>query len=191
MVRKKIVLLVLTLSMTFSTILFGCSAKKTLENTGDMVEEGANKVGDSVKEGVDKVGETAKDVGESGSDLISKITDTSMEYSRDDFKVALENKGYKLQKVEGSKSIFSVENDEYSINGDRISIYEYGKDDRAKLEGDIKTITENGTMINGSRMNWTSAPHIYKKGRIVVVYDGNNETTLTALKEILGNSILG
>ena len=63
--------------------------------------------------------------------------------------------------------------------------------DSEKLMNDLKTITNNGATINGKAITWTAAPHVYKKGRIIVIYDGSNETTLTDLKDILGDPILG
>ena len=84
----------------------------------------------------------------------------------------------------------SVENDDYTINGDRLSIYEYDESAKSTLEGDLKSITDNGMMINGNKTSWTKAAHIYKKGRLVVIYDGNNESILTTLKEVLGEPLL-
>lgn len=187
MIKKKVVAMVLTLSLTMLTLLVGCTKEAVEDNTkkvGDSLKNGAENVGDTVKEGAEGIGEASKN-------LLDKITDHSMTYNEDDFEKDLESKGYKLTEVEDSKSLFSVKNDDYTLNGDKISIYEYDENDKDKLEGDLKTITDNGMIINGAKVSWTNAPHFYKKGRIIVVYDGNNESILTALKEILNKPLLG
>lgn len=196
MIKKKIIPLLIALGLITSPVLMGCNAKQDMKNTGEKVEDttknAAEEAGDLAKEGVDKAGNAIKDVGEAGADLVSKITDKTMDYSEDEFKAEMDKKGYKLQEVEeSSKSPFSVDSDDYTVNGEKISVYEYDRNDSSKLEGDLRTITDNGTMINGARMNWTSAPHIYKRGRMVVVYDGNNSNLLTALQEVLGSPLLG
>lgn len=181
MLKNKKLSLALASILTLSITLFGC---------GEKAKDMAKNAGDSVKNGADKAGEAAKKAGDAGMDLVKKITDPSMDYSKEDFKKDIDKKGYKLQKVEDSKSIFSVSNEDYTINGEKISIYEYEKNQKDKLEGDLNTVTENANTVNGAKMNWTIAPHIYKKGRIVVIYDGKNESVLTSLKEILGNPLL-
>ena len=89
------------------------------------------------------------------------------------------------------KSYFSAKNTDYIINDEKFSVYQYNKEDKDKLEADLRSVTDNGVKINGATMNWKTAPHIYKKGRVVVIYDGDNETALTEAKEILGSPILG
>ena len=179
MKKKKLLTLVLALGLATSTAFIGCS-KDTVENAGDKIK----------KRGIEDVGEGIKDVGEAGGGLWDKVTDDSMTYNEDDFKKEIEKKGYKLTEIEDTKSLLSVENDDYTINGDRLSIYEYDESAKSTLEGDLKSITDNGMMINGNKTSWTKAAHIYKKGRLVVIYDGNNESILTTLKDILGEPLL-
>ena len=171
MKKKKLLTLVLALCLATSTAFIGCS-KDTVENAGDKIKNGT------------------EDVGEAGVGLWDKVTDDSMTYNEDDFKKEIEKKGYKLTEIEDTKSLLSVENDDYTINGDRLSIYEYDESAKSTLEGDLKSITDNGMMINGNKTSWTKAAHIYKKGRLVVIYDGNNESILTTLKDILGEPLL-
>lgn len=189
MKKKKLLALVLALSLATSTTFIGCN-KNTAENAGDKIKNGAEDVGDAAKRGIEDVGEGIKNVGEAGVGLWDKVTDNSMTYNEDDFKKEIEKKGYKLTEIEDSKSLLSVENDDYTINGDRLSIYEYDESAKSTLEGDLKSITDNGMMINGNKTSWTKAAHIYKKGRLVVIYDGNNESILTTLKEVLGEPLL-
>lgn len=174
MIKRKVVSLVLVMGIFLSSFLFGCGTKENSNDIGKEVEEGTEKTGDA------------------GSDLMSKITDNSMDYNKDDLKRDVEEKGYITNQVEDTeKPFFSVENTNYIINDEKFSVYQYNKDDKVKLEDDIKSITDNGMKINDVNMNWNKAPHIYKKGRLLVIYLGDNEIVLTEAKEILGQPILG
>jgi len=174
MINRRVAPLALVMGIFLSAFLLGCGTKGNVEEIGKKVEEGAKKTGEAT------------------SDLMSKITDTSMDYNKDDLKRAVEEKGYIAKEVEETEKLyFSAENTNYIINDEKFSVYQYNKEDRVKLEYDIKSITENGMKINGVNMNWNKAPHIYKKGRLVVIYNGDNEIVLTEAKEILGQPILG
>lgn len=174
MVKRIVFSLAFVIGIFSSVFLVGCKTKEIGDNIGEKVEEGAEKTGEATL------------------DLVSKITDTSMDYNKDDLRKDVEGKGYIAKEVEETeKPYFSAENTNYIINNEKFSVYQYNKEDKIKLEDDIKSITDNGMKINGVSMNWSKAPHIYKKGRVVVVYNGDNEIVLTEAKEILGQPILG
>ncbi|PRR81348.1 hypothetical protein [Clostridium vincentii] len=174
MFKKKFVPFAFIIGISLSVFLLGCGTNETSEDISKKVEEG-----------VTKTGETA-------SDLVKKITDSTMDYNSDDLKKDVESKGYIPKEVEeGGKSYFSAENNDFIINGETFSVYQYNAEDNTKLEDDLRSVTDNGMKINDTNVNWKTAPHIYKKGRVVVIYDGDNEIALTEAKEILGNPVLG
>ncbi|MBD7911546.1 MULTISPECIES: hypothetical protein [Clostridium] len=162
-------IVVLLISLLFS----GCNAKNTIEDAGK-----------NIKQGTEKVSEDAKDI-------VSKIKDESMGYSKDELKKELAKKGITLEKQDTTSPYFSVKSEDYKIVGGSLIIYEYNLEDKEKIISDLKTVTENGSVINGTKINWLKAPHIYKKGRVVVIYDGDDEAIKTNLKEILGEPLLG
>lgn len=167
MFKKKFVPFAFLIGMCLSVFLIGCGTNETAE---------------------ENIGET----GRTSFDIVSNITDTNMSYNIDDLKKEVEAKGYAATKVdEIENTYFSVENTDYIINDEKFSVYQYNEEDRTKLEDDLRGVTEDGMMINTKTMNWNKSPHIYKKGRVVVLYDGDNETVLTEAKEILGSPILG
>jgi len=174
MIKKRLVPLAFVIGISLSVFLLGCGTKETVDDISKKVEEGAKKTGEAT------------------FDLVSKITDTTMDYNIDDLKRDIEAKGYIAKEVqEVGKSYFSVKNTDYIINDEKFSVYQYNKEDKAKLEDDLRSVTDNGMKINGETVNWKISPHIYKKGRVVVIYDGDNETAITEGKEILGPPILG
>ncbi|WP_294353842.1 hypothetical protein [uncultured Clostridium sp.] len=179
MLKNKLTSLLLAASMAFSISLVGC---------GETVKEDVKNGAEDVKEGVKDLGDNVADTTEN---LVDRVKDTTMDYDLSTFKKDLESKGIAISNMDKNDSLFSVDNEDFTINGDRVSVYEYGSGDSEKLMNDLKTITNNGATINGKAITWTAAPHVYKKGRIIVIYDGSNETTLTDLKDILGDPILG
>lgn len=179
MLKNKLTVVLLAATLAFSGTLYGC---------GEKVEEDVKQGAEDIKEGVKDAGENVKDATEN---VVDRVKDTTMEYDLNTFKKDLENKGIAISDVDKEYSLLSVDNMDFTINGDKVSVYEYGTADSKKLMDDLGTITNNGATINGKEMTWKVAPHIYKKGRIIVIYDGNNETTLAKMKDILGDPILG
>lgn len=186
MIRKKIVPLVLAAVMSLSIGLIGCGNNDnatTDKNNNTTTEDNTN-----LK---DDVNDVAEDVKEGTANLFDKVTDDKMDYTADQLRKELDKAGYKLQKVDENDSLFSVDVHTYKINNEKLYIYEYDESDVESMKNDINSITENGTKINGKDVKWEKASHIYKKGRILVIYDGDNSEVLSTLKDTLGNPILG
>lgn len=180
MKRSKVLALCMSSCLAISSLLLGCDAKQDTKNAADDVKNGVEDIGEGVKQGTEN--------------LVDKITDNSMTYDEDDFKRELQNQGVNVQEVDTSKPLFSADSDDLilsNINNQRISIYEYEEGDKDKLNNDIASIKENGMNINGQKVTWNAKPHIYKKGRLVVVYDGEDSGALDTLRGLLGNPILG
>ena len=174
MIKKRFILFAFLIGIFLSVFLLGCGTKEPVEDISKKIEQGAQKTGEATL------------------DLVSKITDTSMDYNKDNLKKDVEAKGYIAKEVEEKeKPYFLAEHTNYIVNDEKFSVYQYNNEDKDKLEADLKSVTDSGVMINGATVNWKTAPHIYKKGRVVVIYDGDNETVLTEAKEILGSPILG
>ena len=191
MKRCKVLALCMSSCLAISSLLLGCNAKQDTKNAADNVKNGVEDIGEGVKQGAEDIGEGVK---QGTENLVDKITDNSMTYDEDDFKRELQNQGVNVQEVDTSKPLLSVDSDDFilsNINNQRISIYEYEEGDKDKLNNDIASIKENGMNINGQKVTWNAKPHIYKKGRLVVVYDGEDSGALDTLRGLLGNPILG
>lgn len=185
MIKKKITLLLVASTLAISALFTGCGAKDEVEKAGDAVEDSVEKAGDAVENG-------AEDVKEGAENLWDKVTDRTMDYSKGDFVKALEENNVKPSKIDKIGSLFSVEGEYYQIdNGALIGVYEYAETDESEMNTDISSIKNNGMMIGDNDITWDDAVHIYKKGRIIVVYDGSDTDTLNLLTGILGGPILG
>lgn len=194
--KKKISCLILALGLSLSLAGCGCGNNNT-DNTGtnntgsngNVVEEGVNKAGNAVKNGVEDVKEGAEDLVNNTDSLVHRMTDTTMEYNKEDLKKALEKDGYKVEETKASKSHFSVDSKDFKVDGETISVYEYDTDDVDTLKKDLGTVTENGAKINGKEVTWNKQAHIYKKGRLIVVYDGNDAKLIKSLNSALGDPL--
>lgn len=200
--KKKISCLILALGLTLSLAGCGCNGTTTNDGnttgnvvgentngkttsdgkTGNVVEEGANKVGNAVKEGTNAVVDTTES-------LVGRMTDTTMEYNKEDLKKALEKDGYKVEETTASQSHFSVDNKDFKVDGETISVYEYEANAADAIKTDLGTVTGNGAKINNKEVKWNKQGHIYKKGRLIVVYDGDNADLIKSLNSALGNPL--
>lgn len=185
MVRKKIIPLVLAVTLSLSVSLLGCKNDDNADSTSK--NNTTNKTDNSTTNNSEDNSNLADDT----EMLFDKVTDNKMDYTSDKLKESLDKAGYKLEEVDENDSWFSVDVHTYKINDDKLYIYEYKETDTDTMKKDINSITNNGAKINDKDINWEKAPHVYKKGRVLTIYDGENTEVLTALKEALGNPILG
>lgn len=182
MLRKKIIPLILAATLALSIGLIGCGNKDN--NTTDN-----NKVTEDVKD-------AAKDTGDDVAELWNKVTDNKMDYTADEVKRDLVGKGYQLKEVADTKvsdtyNVFSNKGKTYDINGEYLTIYEFKDSDEAGMKDAINSITDQGKKIANKDVSWAASPHVYKKGRVLAIFDGKNADVLTALKDVLGDPILG
>lgn len=82
---------------------------------------------------------------------------------------------------------FSVEYRSIIINGNNLKAYEYKNTEN--LNDELAKITEKGKTINGNAITFDTEPHYFKKERLLVLYDGNNSSTLQVLREFLGTEL--
>lgn len=187
--KLKLTKLIVASSIIISSFsLIGCTNNKTVNDAQDKVQQGANETKEKVKEGVNDIRNTA-------DETMEKFTDEESKYDKNAIIKDLKEKGFNPKvtdtKANNNQKIFSVDKQIVKIKDGELSLYEYPGDSKGKLEGDIKSIQDNGKMINGTTMTWNTAPHFYKKGRVLVVYDGNSQEIINALNEILGNPFIG
>ncbi|MBU5487652.1 hypothetical protein KQI77_05665 [Clostridium sp. MSJ-8] len=177
--RKKIFSILLAATLVFSTTsMIGCGKNKTDD------ENNNNSVAEDVKDTADEAaGETEK--------LFDKVTDRTMEYTAADLKTKLEEKGYDVSKEKDAEDYFTTKGKVYDVDGDTLYVYEYGEKDNSEIEKDINSIDIKGNKIGEKNITWKATPHMYKKGRVVVMYDGDNKGIINTLKETLGDPFVG
>lgn len=88
-----------------------------------------------------------------------------------------------------SQPFFSVKGQVIKVNGEDVQVFEYT--DAAAAEAEAATVSPDGRSIGTSMVTWVAAPHFYKTGKLIVLYIGNNQTTLAALETALGPQFAG
>ncbi|MCI0579542.1 MAG: hypothetical protein L0332_29420 [Chloroflexi bacterium] len=97
---------------------------------------------------------------------------------------ALRREGLTVMPVgAASQPFLSVTGVQSEVNGEAVQIFEYA--DNATLQQDVATIQPDGT-VEGVAISWTNRPHFYQAERLLVIYDGRDETVLRVLEKILG-----
>ncbi|MDC8437730.1 MAG: hypothetical protein LV468_01870, partial [Candidatus Nitrosotenuis sp.] len=76
-----------------------------------------------------------------------------------------------------------------SVGGATIQVYEFQSESDA--ESARLTVSEDGTEIGTSIIRWMDTPHFYAKGKIIVLYVGQNPEVTSLLEAFLGNQFAG
>lgn len=110
-----------------------------------------------------------------------------------DFIKELKSNGYNVQSDEISimkDNLFNSSNGHKSIalkNSSHINIYEFETEELAKAAAEM--ISKDGNRIGRSYINWGTAVKFYRKGNIIVQYDGTDFKAIWHLRNIMGKSV--
>jgi len=86
-----------------------------------------------------------------------------------------------------------------TINGEQIQVYEYASvSDTNKQASHISpdgtsftTVSSSGMPTGATQVDWVKPPHLYKAGRIIVIYIGTSEFLIHLLVGVLGKQFAG
>ena len=111
-------------------------------------------------------------------------------YGTAEFLEELREKGAEAQSGESvEQAFFSVIGTMVNVNGESVQVFEY--DSAETMESDAVLVDADGGSIGTSMVSWVATPHFYKKGRILVLYVGDNAETLGLLESVLGAQFAG
>jgi hypothetical protein len=111
-------------------------------------------------------------------------------YGTAEFLEELRAKGAEAETGESvEQPFFSVIGTFVNWNGESIQVFEYASAET--MESDAVLVDASGSSIGTSMVSWMGTPHFYKKGRILVLYVGDNAETLTLLESVLGSQFAG
>jgi hypothetical protein len=88
-----------------------------------------------------------------------------------------------------TQDFFSPEGRIVNVNGQDVQVFEYKNKDA--MESEALQVAPDGGSVGTSMMMWMDAPHFYKAGRILVLYIGSDEQTLTLLQSVMGTQFAG
>ena len=75
-----------------------------------------------------------------------------------------------------------------------VSVGAFDYPDRDSAVAAAELIADDGSTVEGitdSPINWPGTPHFFRKGRLIVLYVGDDRPTADLLKQILGPQIAG
>lgn len=72
-----------------------------------------------------------------------------------------------------------------AVRSEEIRVYEYDSAD--SMEAEAAKVAADASSIDGKPAEWEATPHLFKDGRILVVYVGDNAETVDLLRSILGD----
>ncbi len=86
-----------------------------------------------------------------------------------------------------------------TVNGEQVQVYEYASaSDADKQASSISpdgtsftTISSNGIPVGATQVDWVKPPHLYKAGRIIVIYIGANDSLIHLLEGVVGKQFAG
>jgi hypothetical protein len=88
-----------------------------------------------------------------------------------------------------SQPFFSVKGRTITVNGGGVQVFEYG--DASAAASEAKLVSPDGEVVDKSRVGWVAPPHFFKKGKLIVLYVGDNVTITKALETVLGAQFAG
>lgn len=84
---------------------------------------------------------------------------------------------------------FTVSGRILKLNNEAIQVFEYSN--LATAESQAKRVSADGKTIGNSKPSWMSTPHFFKSQKVIVIYVGDDQTTLRILQAELGNQFAG
>lgn len=114
-------------------------------------------------------------------------------FSLEQFEWAMKDRGYKFEVIDAEQDFIPTTRKRMIFDNDVIDIYMFGS--KNEMEEEAKHIDSGGcsytNLTKSVKVSWTSFPHFYKKGSLIVQYVGENENIILDLQDILGEQFAG
>lgn len=75
------------------------------------------------------------------------------------------------------------------VDGEDVQVFQYSSP--AEMEAQAALVSPDGGAVGSSKPHWIGPPHFYKKGRLLVLYVGDDARVLRALDAALGRQFAG
>ena len=86
-------------------------------------------------------------------------------------------------------SFFGVQPTRFLVNSENLYVFEYSS--AAATSSEAGRIAADGSSVGTTHVDWISAPHFYRSGRLIVLYVGNSASMLALLQGVIGPQIAG
>jgi hypothetical protein len=75
------------------------------------------------------------------------------------------------------------------VRGEDVQVFEYS--DATAAEAQAALVSPSGSAVGTTKIHWVGPPHFFKKGRLIVLYVGDDDKVLNALEAVLGRQFAG
>ncbi len=75
------------------------------------------------------------------------------------------------------------------VHGEDVQVFQYSS--TAATDAQAAPVSPDGSAVGTAKPHWVGPPHFYKKGNLLVLYVGDNDTVLQALEAVLGPQFAG
>lgn len=90
---------------------------------------------------------------------------------------------------EVDQPFFPVTGKMIEAHGEDVQVFEFA--DATAADAQAGRISPTGSTVGTTKVHWIGAPHFYKKGKLLVLYVGDNGQVLKALQAALGRQFAG
>jgi hypothetical protein len=88
-----------------------------------------------------------------------------------------------------SQPFFTIEGQVIQVNGQDVQVFEYP--DEAAADADAALVAPGGSSVGTTMVSWVAPPHFYHAGRLILLYVGDDATTIDLLDTVLGSQFAG
>jgi hypothetical protein len=88
-----------------------------------------------------------------------------------------------------TQPFFTVQGQTLTINGQDVQVFAY--DTAQARDADAAQISADASTIGNNMPSWTSDPHFYKLGNMILLYVGQDQKILDILSNVLGPQFAG
>ncbi|MBI2860367.1 MAG: hypothetical protein HYX91_02520 [Chloroflexi bacterium] len=90
---------------------------------------------------------------------------------------------------EVEQPFFAVKGRVIKVNGQDVQVFGYR--DEAAAGADAAKVSPDGSSIGTTMVSWIAPPHFYRSGKLIALYVGQEQSTISALEGVLGPQFAG
>jgi hypothetical protein len=91
--------------------------------------------------------------------------------------------------AEAEQPFLSVEGKMIKIGDEDVQVFQYSE--AAQADAQAALVSPDGGTVGTNKIRWIGSPHFYKKGKLLVLYLGDDARVLKALDAVLGRQFAG
>ena len=88
-----------------------------------------------------------------------------------------------------SQPFFAPQGQVLNVDGEDVQVFEFASPEATDTVA--QSISADGSSIGTSMVGWVAPPHLYRAGRLIVIYVGSASGVIGALQEVMGAQFAG